>query len=431
MGINLDIAVKANSQSDIITACHRLLSYNPQSKVVRNYFPDISKAADVISQIAKNYVTTIAKDPNSRSNFIALSFCYLILRDFPNAYSSIAHAIRIDDKISDSFFWYAAGILHQHFSYYQSALNYFSKIEPQFPHQLDLIFRTGLCHRNLSRFDDAIKQLKLILDNPPGELTKDDILFQIAFTHQLGGQGDQAEPIYDELLRRHPNCLELIQQYSWWLSFRPDPSYTERADTIIKNSPPEFQTDPILCLISARTALQQKEMSKAYHLYRQILTSWTDSSLFWCGLGNLYFCNDQFDDAVIAYQRALFLQGDIIEAWLNLGLIYQKQGDYQNAIKIYHTALSSCNDSPRIRDRIDQVQSPRNTVRLPDILDITEESGNRLFPQVLERFTVKMLGFIGQIPANKIGEHTNLEESIRLLSPAMKSIFSHAAFVSS
>lgn len=287
-----------------------------------------------------------------------------------------------------------------------------------------MIFRTALCYRNIGSFDEAIKQFKLILDSPPGELTKDDVLFQIAFTHQLGGQGDQAEPIYDELLRHHPNCLELIQQYSWWLSFRPDPSYTERADSIIKNSPIEYQGDPILCLISARTALHQKEMSKAYDLYRQILTSWTDSSLFWCGLGNFYFSNDQFDDAVIAYQRALFLQGDIIEAWLNLGLIFQKQGDYNNALKIYHTALSSCNDSPRIRDRIEQVQSPRNSMRLPDILDITEESGNRLFPQVLERCTVKMLGFIPQIPANRIGEYGHLEDSIRVLSPLMKSIFS-------
>lgn len=123
-GSILDIAVKTNSESDIIIACHRLISYNPQSTAVKQYFPEISKAADVIAQIAKIQVDSIAKDPNSRSSFISLAFCYLILRDYPNAYSSVAHAIRIDDKISDMFFLVCSWNFTSEFSIFSISFNF-------------------------------------------------------------------------------------------------------------------------------------------------------------------------------------------------------------------------------------------------------------------------------------------------------------------
>ena len=78
-------------------------------------------------------------------------------------------------------------------------------------------------------------------------------------------------------------------------------------------------------LLNARLKMKQQDMTAAYNGFRSCIGYWSDTAYFWCGLGALYFKNEQAQDAIIAFQRAICLQQDLVEAWLNLGLILELQ----------------------------------------------------------------------------------------------------------
>jgi glucose repression mediator protein len=107
-----------------------------------------------------------------------------------------------------------------------------------------------------------------------------------------------------------------------------------------------------LLLIAGRIAMKQEDMPMAYQQYRDCISYCNDNPFFWCGLGVLYYKGEQTQDAVIAFQRALYLQSEMAEAWLNIGLIFEQQGEIANAQKIYPTGQTKCPGRSEFAERL-------------------------------------------------------------------------------
>ena len=146
--------------------------------------------------------------------------------------------------------------------------------------------------------------------------------------------------------------------------------------------------------------------------------TWSDSPLFWCGLGVLYLKNEQFSDAIVAFQRALFLKNDIVEAWLNFGLIYHKQGDSKNALRIYETALNNCTSTTLINERINAINNSRSGAPSKPF-DIVEIDGSKLFTQVAERISIE---FTSSIPLLQ-SSHLGIGENVSYLNQALAVLY--------
>jgi tetratricopeptide (TPR) repeat protein len=56
-------------------------------------------------------------------------------------------------------------------------------------------------------------------------------------------------------------------------------------------------------------------------------------------LGNDYYRQDKYNNAIEAYRKAIELNPDYAEAYYNLGIVYGKQGDYVEAIKKFGKAI--------------------------------------------------------------------------------------------
>jgi tetratricopeptide (TPR) repeat protein len=64
-----------------------------------------------------------------------------------------------------------------------------------------------------------------------------------------------------------------------------------------------------------------------------------DDYVAWYNLGLTYGNKAQYEDAILAYKKALEVKPDYVEAWNNLGVAYGKQGQYDDAISAYKKAL--------------------------------------------------------------------------------------------
>lgn len=427
----LEIAKMTGSEQDVGLASHRLLSYNPQNKVVLSANKNLSNAVNVICNFTARKIEYVNKNPDDIITWSTLAKCYLMLNDFPNAYTCAARVIKANPNFNDATFWFVAGIIYQHFNYTQDALKYYNlsiKIDPRAPYIGDLNFRIAILYRSLNKPDEALPIFMKAKLNPPPNLTEDDIKFQIAFTQQLQGATDKANQGYSDLLQRHPQTLELIQQYAWFLSLSNDPNQLSLAEHIATNVPEQYQNDPVLKFVLARISLGQQNTSEAYQRYRESLQTWSDSPLFWCGLGVLYFKNEQYQDAIVAFQRALFLRSDIAEAWLNFGLIFQKQNNPNDALKIYQTAASNCNGNQMIQERIVALRNNLNNPSKPiPQYEVCEINGDKLFTQIAEKVSFDYCADLPPLSIDCIGisreEEAYFELALSALYAPHSSIF--------
>jgi tetratricopeptide (TPR) repeat protein len=60
----------------------------------------------------------------------------------------------------------------------------------------------------------------------------------------------------------------------------------------------------------------------------------------WTELGNAYFDNDQYGDAIAAYQRSLELDSGNANVWTDMGIMYRRIGEYSEALSAFERAIA-------------------------------------------------------------------------------------------
>lgn len=341
-------------------AAKRVFSYNPNSTKILDLFPQYAPIIEQISALVESIEKSLKNDLNKSELWVTLGYCYLTLGDFPNAIAAYAHALRIYQNSRDPNFWYAMGIVYEHYKYNDNAIDCFRKVfdlNPNFKFANDIFFRLGLIHRLLEDYDNSLAYFEKVKNSPPSNLKTEDIQFQIAYTYQLQKQYEKAMKIYCDLHNNFPDSLKLTQQYCWFMYMQYKDSNIEIVFDIVTKALQKNPYDPTLQLIAARVAMKNKNMAVAYQHYRFCISYCSDSPYFWCGLGVLYFKNSQTEDAIVAFQRAIYLKKEIKEGWLNIGLIHEQVGDYAMAEKIYQTGNQNCPNCPQFQERLNSINS--------------------------------------------------------------------------
>lgn len=403
-------------------AAKRVFSYNPNSKKILNLFPQYAPIIEQISALVGSHGKSLKNDPNNNDLWTILGYCYLTLGDFPNAFAAYAHALRISQNSRDPNFWYAMGIVYEHYKYHDSAQDCFRKVfefNPSFQFATDIFFRLGLIFRTLNDFDTAIAYFDKVKNSPPNHLIYDDIQLQIAYTYQLQRSNDKAYKIYSDLHSRYPNSLQLTQQYCWFMYMQYKDTRISTVFDEVSKAIQKEPYDPTLQLIAARVAMKQDNMPTAYQHYKFCITYCNDSPYFWCGLGVLYFKNEQVEDAIVAFQRAVYIKKDLKEGWLNIGLIYEQQNDYENAKKIYQIGMQNCSSSEDFQDRLNSIASQgKHNFSLIDIDD------TKFIVPIPEQFAIDYTQAVPELQPECYGIDIGIASKFAILSTYPKSIFS-------
>ncbi|KAK8866456.1 hypothetical protein M9Y10_009419 [Tritrichomonas musculus] len=422
-----DLTSLFQSSNDTSISLCRLISYNPTTLLEKNsnlsmeYFESdkiekIDQSKEAISQQIIKTANQIEKDPSNVKLWIILGHCYALLNDFTNAYTAYTNVLNLDPSNKDPYFLYGIGSVRLHFKILNEKGSHFQNISlDKMPEAPDVHLRFAIMLRMMGENFRALKEFDDILQRKslPPNLTVDDINFQKAFTYQLSNQHAKAKSMYESLYQNHPNTIEIIQQYCWFLSLSKDPQSLDEAERIIKKAD---INDPLLNFVKAQIAMKKDDMNTAYQSYCNCISFWSDSPLFWCGLGVLYFKNDQSQDAIVAFQRALYLKGELVEAWANLGLIFEFLGEPQNAMKIYEAAESKCENNQIIIERKKELQMGR---RQPSQSMILEVNDSKYFQQVAEKIANQYIADSPFIPPEQIG----LDSSYNIYISNHRSLF--------
>lgn len=413
-------------------AFRRTISYDPSNQqMISSYASStnsrIDEVVNAITKILAGFTESIQTNPNNISQWIIAAHSYALLGDFTNAYSAYSNVIRLikDTVIEDPYFWYGIGSVFQHFNYHKTALQYLytaNELANKLPLSADVNFRIALSHRNLKNYHESIQYFELLINTQsyPSYLTQDDIMFQLAYTNQLMGKTEIAKQIYNELYQNNPKNSDIIQQYCWFLLLLGDKLSVDLAENIINKFNPN---EPTLLLILARIAMKKNEMTLAHNRYCACISYWNYSPLFWGGIGVLYCLNAQDQDAIVAFQRAVFLNPDLQEIWLNLALIFELREDLPRILQMYEIAIEQCPHNEKLRERYAAIQNKR--AKPPDRSMILEINDSKLFPQIAEKISNGFINTPPAIPPNQIGaeiDEDTFNKSLKLFHNSMFSI---------
>lgn len=71
------------------------------------------------------------------------------------------------------------------------------------------------------------------------------------------------------------------------------------------------------------------------------VASYPEDDIAWSILGNAHLRADQDEQAEVAYQQALQVNPGCVQALTGKGVLYRKQGDYDQAMQAYRSALAA------------------------------------------------------------------------------------------
>ena len=410
--------MKATNESEI--AAKRVFTYNPNSQSMLELFPKLAPLIQTISKLLDTNTQRISKEDPDPNCWVSLGHGYLVIGDFPNAFSAYARAQRILPKNNDPFFWYAIGIVYHHYDYKEHAKNCFATVlsqGPEFPYYPDLLFRCAILARSRNKFQDALNFFNKTLSSPPNGLIEPDIFFQIAYTYQLMGDINSANQIYQRLYLEYPQSIAATEQFVWFTYLNKLSAGNPQLTQIIREALQQHSDEPNLIILNARIAMKEQNTELAYKYYKESIPYWSENHDFWCALGCLYYKNEQHQDAIVAFQRALYLKGDLEEAWLNLGLIYERS-DKPSALKLYTQGKQLCEHSTELDKRIQNLNRP---IHGPP-LQICDVDDSCFFEDAPKKFATSYISAVPILPSSLFGKEAE-GLSFDQLSTFPKSLF--------
>jgi tetratricopeptide (TPR) repeat protein len=401
------VSLEMHSLDESHRAAKRVFSYNPHSKAILDLFPQYSIVIEDISRLVQRHSQCVQEQPENADSWRILGYCYLSLGDFPNAFTAFTHSFRLCADCSDSVFWYAFGVVYAHYRYSDCAVSCVEKMlsfDSRFVYAEDVLLRTAIIERSVRNFDAALDFFERALKRPPNGLRREDIQFQIGYTWELRGSSDRAMDIYRELHARYPTAEAVTTQFCWFLYLQNKEGRLDHVQKLVEEAIRTSPVNPTLLLISARIAMRQGDIATAYQKYRVCINYCFDSPFFWCGLGVLYYKNEQTQDAVVAFQRALYLKNEMPEAWLNIGLILEERNDFASAIKIYQSGQAKCVKNAEFTERLNALNSQRAGHRKYGVgYQLIDVDDSKFVVPPPEQFADDCLAAVPRLPSHVYG----------------------------
>jgi Tfp pilus assembly protein PilF len=165
-------------------------------------------------------------------------------------------------------------------------------------------------------------------------------LLETAVAHQRAGRLREAEPLYRQVLSSQPKNTDAL--YLLGLITQSTRRFAESAELFqraVQANPKSAKYYVNLGLSLGGMGLRRT--AEAIAALRSAIAIDPDIPEAWANLGNEFGNDDQYDEAMVCYQRALKLRPDYADAHCNLGALFQKTlPTLDPAIAAYEKAIS-------------------------------------------------------------------------------------------
>ena len=162
------------------------------------------------------------------------------------------------------------------------------------------------------------------------------MLFRRAIEHHQCGRLQQAEAIYQQILRQVPNHAETLHLLG---AIRFQQGHLDGAAAVINQAINARPSEPIYYNDLGVVLKKQGKLNEAVACYRKALSLKPNFAEAHHNLGNVFREQDNLVEAEISYRQALSILPDYVEAFCNLAYVLKAQGRADEAIRNCLAAL--------------------------------------------------------------------------------------------
>jgi tetratricopeptide (TPR) repeat protein len=241
------------------------------------------------------------------------------------------------NKPDASFLYVEVGDMLAKAGRFSDALPYFIAATNKDPLSFDALLGQAVARDALAHNVEARDLYVRALLVRPGDRRARFNLGRVQY--ERGELGD-AEATYQDLLARHPGDWKAHNNLGLVLLKRGQPtSAMFEFRRGLKHKP----DDPGLLYNLGRAHAARKQHKRALTYFEQAIAGWGAKDLAAGGLhfakGDSLFALERYADACLAYEKAVELDPDFTDAWLNLGAARANAGDASGAIEALEKAL--------------------------------------------------------------------------------------------
>lgn len=324
-----------------------------------NKFAEYCATTGEYQSAIEYYVKIISIDPENGPAWTALGHCYLLVEDLQNSFNAYQRALYSLEDIKDSQLWYGIGILYEKFESYDhaiSALIAVLKMSPNFYQKSEVLYKLGMIFAKTNQIQQAISYFKnSILTNTFTLKRKSDTLIKIGLLYEEQDDFVQAIREYEAAIIGDKNNYKIYQHLAW-CSFRQ--KKIQKALEYIKNIEELNPGQPDSLYIEGRCMMALDDNRRALELFQEATQKNSGEAAYWASLAIVYYKNGDYSDSFENIIKATSLNTFKNEVWYNLGILYEKCKQPEEALIAYQKVQDLCPGDEDSLKRINDIQSP-------------------------------------------------------------------------
>jgi tetratricopeptide (TPR) repeat protein len=184
---------------------------------------------------------------------------------------------------------------------------------------------------------------------------KSDTLIKIGLLYEEQDDFVQAIREYEAAIIGDKNNYKIYQHLAW-CSFRQ--KKIQKALEYIKNIEELNPGQPDSLYIEGRCMMAMDDNKRALELFQEATRKNSGEAAYWASLAIVYYKNGDYSDSFENIIKATSLNTFKNEVWYNLGILYEKCKQPEEALIAYQKVQDLCPGDEDSLKRINDIQSP-------------------------------------------------------------------------
>mmetsp|Transcript_14271 Transcript_14271/g.20860 ORF Transcript_14271/g.20860 Transcript_14271/m.20860 type:complete len:420 (-) Transcript_14271:316-1575(-) len=347
----------------------------------------------------KNFSTTRIQNLLERSNqklssdhsdwkaWTQKANCHHLLGERSQASEAYRKALYSRTQDTKAEIWFAIGLFYYDIEVLAKAEPAFLvalRIDPEFSFRIIIYLKLALLYLKTSQTDKAFSYFEKCANCNDSNFLKSVALCFYGNTLEKQNKLAQATEKYREAMQCHFSA-QTVGCLVWGLILHElfEPSLM-LLDNLFKSCSVDSETLVHLNYLKARACIGAQNYQAALELLTETLKHNPENSLFWVTTGTLYFETEQLKDAYDCFMKALETNFDLPEAVYNIGLIYEKCKQKQEALAAFRRIAPESNVFEKAQSRINALLEELEA-GTPSCIQPSVDIISVFFPQ--EKFT--------------------------------------------
>lgn len=335
--IDAEKAKAIEDWEEAIARYKEVIALSPVNSNAHYQLAQIYKAQNKINEAELEAAQAVKLDNTNRWYLETLAEIYLTQGKGKEA--EVAFRTLIEKFPNNPEYYLNLGFLYSKVGQLENAIKVYDQFEKNFGLDEQVVGEKKNLYIRMGKFNEAVTEVEKLIDAFPGEV---EYLLMEAELYRAKKMKDKAIEIYNKVLAIEPdNPYAQLGLAEFGMATGSDVQKKESVTDIFKNPKVGIDTKVSILLISyiqmnSEDSSKRKEAIELSNILTAVHP--TEPKAF-AVQGDLYFLDNQLDNALVAYKKALAINKDVFQVWQQVMAIYNQKRDWNNVIEVSTEAM--------------------------------------------------------------------------------------------